>query len=51
MAELVAPDYDDFDNATAVTVSLDDITSLRPILVAPENISDYAGTRSWGGVG
>jgi hypothetical protein len=50
MDELVAPDYDGFDNATAVTVSLDGITSLRPVLVAPENILDYAGTRSHGGV-
>lgn len=50
MAELVAPDYDGWDDATAVTVSLDGIRSLRPILVAPENFTDYTGTRVYGGV-
>lgn len=50
MAELVAPDYDGWDDATAVTVSLDGITTLRTVLVAPENITDYAGTRVFGGV-
>lgn len=50
MAELVAPDYDGWDDATAVTVSLNGIVSLRPILVAPENFEDYTGTRSYGGV-
>jgi hypothetical protein len=50
MAELVAPDYDGWDDATAVAVSLNGITTLRPVLVAPENIIDYAGTRVSGGV-
>lgn len=47
MAELVAPDYDTWDQPIAVTVSLDGIESALTILVAPENFADYLATRSY----
>lgn len=43
---LQAPDYDGWDDATAVLVA----TGRIEPYVSPENITDYAGTRSWGGV-
>lgn len=44
--ELLAPE-EPYDQAGAVVVSLDGITTLTGILVAPENFSDYIATRSY----
>lgn len=43
MSELVAPDYDGFEDAGAVLL-------LRGILTSPEDNVENAGTRSAGGV-
>jgi hypothetical protein len=45
MDELMAPE-EPYDQSGAVTVSLDGITTLIGVLVAPENFADYIVTRS-----